>query len=108
MKIRYRHSCRTSIMPTDNLVAVPRKLHHHSLQQINLGRRFMDASSSDKPTIAEAYLSALHKFGIKFVFANGGTDFAPIVEGLLRSGERGSELPGFVTVPHENVAMSMA
>jgi len=68
----------------------------------------MDASPSDKPTIAEAYLSALHRYGIEFVFANGGTDFAPIVEGLLRSGERGGDVPRFVTVPHENVAMSMA
>ncbi|HEY1503071.1 MAG TPA: thiamine pyrophosphate-requiring protein [Stellaceae bacterium] len=68
----------------------------------------MDGSSSDKPTVAEAYLSALSKHGVHVVFANGGTDFAPIVEGLLRAGERGSALPRFVTVPHENVAVSMA
>ena len=68
----------------------------------------MDASSGDKPTVAEAYLSALKKHGVDVVFANGGTDFAPIVEGLLRAGERGSPLPRFVTVPHENVAVSMA
>ncbi len=68
----------------------------------------MDASSHEKPTIAEAYLAALRKHGIRFVFANGGTDFAPIVEGLLRSSERGADIPRFVTVPHENVAMSMA
>ena len=68
----------------------------------------MDVLASDKPTVAEAYLIALRKFGVKFVFANGGTDFAPIVEGLLRSTEHGSDLPKFVTVPHENVAMSIA
>ncbi len=68
----------------------------------------MDARSSDKPTVAEAYLSALRKHGIRFVFANGGTDFAPIVEGLLRARERQIPLPRFVTVPHENVAVSIA
>jgi len=69
----------------------------------------MDASSpADKPTVAEAYLSALHKHGIRMVFANGGTDFAPIVEGLLRTRERGTTVPRFVTVPHENVAVAIA
>ena len=69
----------------------------------------MDASSStDKPTVAEAYLSALYKHGIRMVFANGGTDFAPIVEGLLRTRERGTTVPRFVTVPHENVAVAIA
>ena len=38
-------------------------------------------SASKKPaTVGEAYLSALHASGIKHVFANGGTDFAPIIE----------------------------
>jgi acetolactate synthase I/II/III large subunit len=59
-------------------------------------------------TVAEAYLEALYKHGIRHVFANGGTDFAPIVEGLLRSHDAVRAVPRFVTVPHENVAMSMA
>jgi len=60
------------------------------------------------PTAAESYMSALLDNGIKYVFANAGTDFAPIIEGLVRMKSQGVEAPEFVTVPHENVAMAMA
>lgn len=68
----------------------------------------MDAHPTTNETIAEAYLSALYNNGVRHVFANGGTDFAPIVEGLLRANDSGAAIPHFVTVPHENVAMAMA
>lgn len=68
----------------------------------------MDAHPTTNETVAEAYLVALYKHGIRHVFANGGTDFAPIVEGLLRANDSGAAIPRFVTVPHENVAMAMA
>lgn len=55
---------------------------------------------------AEAYLRRLAERGIEFVFANPGTDFAPIIEALSRPGDK--PYPRFVTVPHENVAMAMA
>ncbi len=65
--------------------------------------------TAKKPaTVGEAYLSALHQCGIKYVFANGGTDFAPIIEGLVQMQARGEPAPQFLTVPHENVAMAMA
>jgi acetolactate synthase-1/2/3 large subunit len=56
---------------------------------------------------AEAYLSRLGERGIEYVFANAGTDFAPIVEALARPAG-GRKYPRFITVPHENVAMAMA
>ncbi|MGE0747246.1 MAG: thiamine pyrophosphate-requiring protein [Rhodospirillales bacterium] len=59
-------------------------------------------------SVAEAYLTALRDNGIKYVFANAGTDFAPIIEALVRAGEGNSAIPTFMTVPHENVAMAMA
>jgi len=37
-------------------------------------------------SVAEAYLTALRDNGIKYVFANAGTDFAPIIEALVRAG----------------------
>jgi acetolactate synthase I/II/III large subunit len=55
---------------------------------------------------AEAYIARLGERGIEYVFANAGTDFAPIVEALARN--PGSTAPRFITVPHENVAMGMA
>src|SRR5947209_15619125 len=55
---------------------------------------------------AEAYIARLGERGIDYVFANAGTDFAPIVEALSRS--KGGKAPRFITVPHENVAVAMA
>ena len=60
------------------------------------------------PTAAESYMGALLRNGIKYVFANAGTDFAPIIEGLVRMKAEGRAAPDFLTVPHENVAMAMA
>ncbi|HEY8580915.1 MAG TPA: thiamine pyrophosphate-requiring protein [Beijerinckiaceae bacterium] len=59
-------------------------------------------------TVAQSYMSALKACGIRHVFANGGTDFAPIIEGILLNWKAGGDMPEFVTVPHENVAMAMA
>ena len=59
-------------------------------------------------TAAENYMSTLLDCGVKYVFANGGTDFAPIIEGLVRMRGEGIPAPDFVTVPHENVATAMA
>src|SRR5215475_13938080 len=57
---------------------------------------------------AEAYITRLGERGIDYVFANAGTDFAPIVESLSRNPGAGNKVPRFMVVPHENVAMAMA
>jgi acetolactate synthase-1/2/3 large subunit len=56
---------------------------------------------------AESFLSRLSDRGVEYVFANAGTDFAPIIEAISRN-SGGHKFPRFVTVPHENVAMAMA
>ena len=56
---------------------------------------------------AEAYIARLGERGIEYVFANAGTDFAPIIEALSQTKANG-KIPRFMTVPHENVAMAMA
>ena len=70
----------------------------------------MDVTVSDTKTpngmAAEAYIARLGERGVEYVFANAGTDFAPIVEALSRT--KGAKAPRFMTVPHENVAMAMA
>jgi acetolactate synthase-1/2/3 large subunit len=68
----------------------------------------MDATTKTSETVAEAYLTSLYDQGIRHVFANGGTDFAPIIEALVQTGAAGRQGPEFLTVPHENVAMAMA
>jgi acetolactate synthase-1/2/3 large subunit len=57
---------------------------------------------------ADAYIARLGERGIEYVFANAGTDFAPIVESLARNAGKDAKAPRFLVVPHENVAMAMA
>jgi len=59
-------------------------------------------------SVAASYLDALTDRGIKYVFANAGTDFAPIIEAIVSAKEQGRKIPEFITVPHENTAMAMA
>ena len=68
----------------------------------------MDTPMPSSATMnAEIYLSQLARRGVEYVFANPGTDFAPIIEALAgQSGDK--QYPRFVIVPHENLAMSMA
>src|SRR5438067_7866927 len=57
---------------------------------------------------AEAYLELLAARGIQYFFANGGTDFGPIVEAYAK--RLAHELPGPkpVTVPNEITAVGVA
>ena len=59
-------------------------------------------------TVAEAYLTLLAERGIEYLFANGGTDFAPIVEAVAALDAKGTRKLKLVSVAHENVAVSMA
>jgi acetolactate synthase-1/2/3 large subunit len=67
----------------------------------------MTAHSDPTASVAEAFLLSLRAHGIDTVFANAGTDFAPIIEALSRIGETDA-VPTIVTVPHENLAVAMA
>src|SRR5499433_1104294 len=57
---------------------------------------------------AESFLSRLADRGVDYVLANAGTDFAPIIEALSRNPGTNRKYPRVITVPHENVAVSMA
>ncbi len=59
-------------------------------------------------TAAEAWLGLLAARGIEYLFANGGTDFAPIVEAYAKGQKLGWQLPEVVIVPHENMGVAMA
>jgi len=64
---------------------------------------------NDTPrSLASNFLQALLDRGIEYVFANAGTDTAPIIEALVAARLAGIKTPEFITVPHENVAISMA
>ncbi|MBI5877918.1 MAG: thiamine pyrophosphate-requiring protein [Chloroflexi bacterium] len=59
-------------------------------------------------TVAEAYLAHLKQRGVDYLFANGGTDFAPLVEAYARAPESGLTFPQPIAVAHENAAVCMA
>ncbi|MGH8741997.1 MAG: thiamine pyrophosphate-binding protein, partial [Burkholderiales bacterium] len=59
-------------------------------------------------TAAEAWLGLLAARGIDYLFANGGTDFAPVVEAYAKGQKLGWRLPEIVIVPHENMGVAMA
>jgi acetolactate synthase-1/2/3 large subunit len=59
-------------------------------------------------TAAEAGLGLLAMRGIESLFANGGTDFAPVVEAYAKGQKLGWKLPQVVIVPHENMGVAMA
>ena len=62
----------------------------------------------DAQNVGEAFLLLLAERGIEYLFANAGTDFAPIIEAYARSAVTGASVPKPVTVPHENVAVAAA
>ena len=59
-------------------------------------------------TTAEAYLALLADRGVDYLFGNAGTDFASVIEALSKAQLGEAKAPVPVTVPHENVAVSMA
>jgi len=59
-------------------------------------------------SVAGQYLESLAARGIDYVFANAGTDFAPLIEAIVRAEQAERVLPRIMAVPHENVAVSMA
>jgi len=59
-------------------------------------------------SVAEAYLALLAERGIEYLFANAGTDFAPIVEAYAKTAHSGLPAPKPLIATHENVAISMA
>jgi acetolactate synthase-1/2/3 large subunit len=57
---------------------------------------------------AEAYLELLAARGVEYLFANAGTDFAPLIEAYAKRGAQGQTAPRPITVPHEIPAVAMA
>lgn len=59
-------------------------------------------------TAGAALLGRLKAIGVDYIFANSGTDFPPIIEGLAEAAAKDIPLPRALTIPHESVAMGMA
>jgi acetolactate synthase-1/2/3 large subunit len=65
-------------------------------------------ASFEPETAADAWLGLLASRGVEYLFANGGTDFAPVVEAYAKGQKLGWKLPQVVIVPHENMGVAMA
>lgn len=65
-------------------------------------------SGRETVTAGGAIFPRLKALGVDYVFANSGTDFPPIIEGLAQAAEAGVALPEALVMPHEHAAMGMA
>lgn len=63
---------------------------------------------TDTITAGGAIFTRLKALGVDYVFANSGTDFPPIIEGLAEARAHGIALPKALVIPHEHAAMGMA
>jgi acetolactate synthase-1/2/3 large subunit len=59
-------------------------------------------------TAGGAVLARLKTLGVDYIFANSGTDFPPIIEGLAEAAAKDIALPRAIVIPHEHAAMGMA
>ncbi|QIE56464.1 thiamine pyrophosphate-requiring protein [Pikeienuella piscinae] len=59
-------------------------------------------------TAGGAIFTRLKALGVDYVFANSGTDFPPIIEGLAEAAAAGRDLPRSLVIPHEHAALGMA
>jgi acetolactate synthase-1/2/3 large subunit len=59
-------------------------------------------------TAGGAILARLKVVGVDYIFANSGTDFPPIIEGLAEAAAKDIAVPRAVVIPHEHAAMGMA
>ena len=59
-------------------------------------------------SVGEAYLTLLAERGVEYLFANAGTDFAPLVEAFAKAARTAAPIPKPILATHENLALSMA
>jgi acetolactate synthase-1/2/3 large subunit len=65
-------------------------------------------SQTETITAGGAILVRLKAVGVDYIFANSGTDFPPIIEGLAEAAAKDIALPRAIVIPHEHAAMGMA
>ena len=68
----------------------------------------MATKTLENVTVSDAYLALMADRGVEYLFANAGTDFAPMIEALAKAQALGLPHPKPVTCPHENTAQHMA
>ena len=67
-----------------------------------------DDAPAEGMTAGGALLARLRAVGVDYLFANSGTDFPPIIEGLAEAAAKDVPLPQALVMPHESAALGMA
>ena len=61
-----------------------------------------------RETVSDVMLETLRSLGVRYLFANLGTDYPPIVESLAKYRSAGEMVPEVVLCAHENTAITAA
>ena len=73
-----------------------------------MNEHFRGQETGRTMTAGGALLARLKSVGVDYIFANSGTDFPPIIEGLAEAEANNIDLPVSLIMPHEGAAMGMA
>ncbi|MGF1622491.1 MAG: thiamine pyrophosphate-requiring protein [Rhodomicrobiaceae bacterium] len=71
-------------------------------------KHFPGGTEGQTITAGGALLARMKAAGVDYIFANSGTDFPPIIEGLAEAEALNIDLPVSLIMPHESAAMAMA
>ena len=72
------------------VIVIPGEATQSRLKGRPKGSRRMSRKELPVETVAEAYLALLAERGVEYLFANAGTDFAPIVEAYAKAAHTGT------------------
>lgn len=73
-----------------------------------MNQHFEEQADRGTITAGGAVIARLKAVGVDYIFANSGTDFPPIIEGLAEAEANNLDLPVALVMPHESAAMGMA
>jgi acetolactate synthase-1/2/3 large subunit len=73
-----------------------------------MNEAFRKQAEQGRISAGGALLARLKAVGVDYIFANSGTDFPPIIEGLAEAEAKKLDLPVPLVMPHESAAMGMA
>lgn len=73
-----------------------------------MNARSRNRTNDNAITAGGALLARLKTVGVDYIFANSGTDFPPVIEGLAEAEAQNIDLPVSLIMPHESAAMGMA
>src|SRR3974390_3539769 len=101
---------RSPAMTTDPSMSASAEAEATSVYEAIGGRDALTAAVDAGYTTTTAFLEALAEAGVRYIFANLGSDHPGLIEALARARaeRREDQFPRLVVCPHETVALSAA